>query len=63
MQTPNKASHRKGHIIILKVITVIGLQNSIGNRTNHRERNNPNDNHIRAQYGILIKKSERLSYK
>ena len=26
MKTPHKASHRKGHITIVKVITVIGLQ-------------------------------------
>ena len=58
----HKACYGKGHITIVKVITEIGLQKSIGSRTSQRERDQPNDNHIRIQYGKLIKKPERLSY-
>ena len=37
-------------------------KDSMGNRTNNRDRNEPSDNNIRTWYGGLIKKPERLTY-
>ena len=37
-------------------------QDSMGNRTNHRERNKTNNNNIRTWNGGLIKKQDRVTH-
>ena len=61
MITQHKANHRKRHNIANNHSERITKDN-ISNRTNHRDRNKHNGNHMRTSYERLIKKLERLTH-